>query len=218
MELSASMMCAKFDNLSREVRELEEAGIDSFHIDIMDGQFVPNFGMGLQDLAYIRKATSRAIEAHLMIKNPDKYLDIFIKQKINVIYIHPESDYHPSTTVQHIREAGIIPGVAINPGTSIEYVLELLRIVDRVLVMAVNPGHAGQLYLPYVGQKIEKLLNLKDEYQFDIYWDGACTQDKIIKYAPAGVKGFVLGTGLLFGHKETYKELVKKVREQVVET
>jgi ribulose-phosphate 3-epimerase len=79
--------------------------------------------------------------------------------------------------------------------------------------MAVNPGQAGQVYLPYVGKKVEKLLALREECKFDVYWDGACTADKIRTYGPKGVKGFVLGTGLLFGHKETYMELIKKVRE-----
>ena len=213
IELSASMMCAKYDCLEREVRTLEEAGIDSFHIDIMDGQFVPNFGMGLQDLQYISNTTNKQVDIHLMIKNPRSYLDIFTKMKPDVIYIHPEADYHPSTTIQKIIEAGITPGIAINPGTSIESILELLHIVDRVLIMAVNPGHAGQIYLPYVGQKVDRLLELRDEYKFDVYWDGACTRDKIETYAPRGVKGFILGTGLLFGHKESYEELISSARE-----
>ena len=213
IELSASMMCARFDNLSREVNELEKGGIDSFHIDIMDGQFVPNFGMGLQDLKYIRSATKKPIETHLMIKNPISYLDIFINNKVDVIYIHPEADFHPSTTLQKIITAGIVPGIAINPGTSVENILELLFIVDRVLVMAVNPGEAGRLYLPYVGQKIEKLLSLRNEYKFDIYWDGSCSKDKIETYAPKGVKGFVLGTALLFEQEKSYSESILEARK-----
>ena len=212
MELSASMMCARFDHLRKEVKILEEAGIDSFHIDIMDGQFVPNFGMGLQDLSTVRRATKKPVEVHLMIKDPDNRLSLFINNRVDVIYIHPEADFQPSTTLQHIIEAGIKPGIAISPGTSVESILELLHIVDRVLVMAVNPGHAGQVYLPYVGQKVEKLLRLRDEYQFEIYWDGACTEDKIQTYSPKGVRGFVLGKGLLFRHKESYSELVEKAR------
>lgn len=213
MQLSASMMCAKFDHLSREIQILEEAGIDSFHIDIMDGQFVPNFGMGLQDLSVIRRYTKKPIEVHLMVKNPDQNLKIFIDQKVDVIYIHPEADFQPSVTLQHIIEAGITPGIAICPGTSVESVLELLHIVDRVLIMAVNPGHAGQVYLPYVGQKVDKLLKIKDEYKIELFWDGACTADKIQTYAPKGMGGFVLGTGLLFRHKESYSELIGRARK-----
>ncbi len=213
MNFSASMMCANYACLEKEVKTLEEGGIDSFHIDIMDGQFVPNFGMGLQDLEYIRSATNLPIEAHLMIKKPDSYLNIFINRGVDVIYIHPEADYHPSTTLQHIIEAGITPGIAINPGTSVESIIELLNIVDRVMVMSVNPGHAGQVYLPYVGKKIDKLLALTDEYNFDVYWDGACGLDKIQKFAPKGVKGFVLGTTVLFGKNRQYGDILRELRE-----
>lgn len=213
IKYSASMMCANYANLEKEVRMLEEGGIDSFHIDVMDGQFVPNFGMGLQDLEYIRSATNLPIEAHLMIKKPDSYLNIFINRGVDVIYIHPEADYHPSTTLQHIIEAGITPAIAINPGTSVESILELLHIVDRVMVMGVNPGHAGQIYLPYVGQKIEKLLAIKDEYNIEVYWDGACGYDKIETYAPKGVKGFVLGTTVLFGKDRSYRDILTDLQK-----
>lgn len=89
---------------------------------------------------------------------------------------------------------GMIPGIAINPGTSVETVMEMLRIVKKVLVMSVNPGNAGQMYLPYVGKKITKLLALKEDMDFEMYWDGACSAERISEYAPKGVKGFVLGT------------------------
>ena len=114
-------------------------------------------------------------------------------------YYNPEVEYHPSTTLQKIIDAGMVPGIAINPGTSVETVMEMLQIVDKVLVMSVNPGNAGQMYLPYVGKKIERLLNIRKEMDFEVYWDGACSADKITTFAPMGVKGFVLGTTLLFG-------------------
>ena len=96
------------------------------------------------------------------------------------MYIHPEAEYHPSTTLQKIIDAGLIPGIAINPGTSIETVMEMLQIVDKVLVMSVNPGNAGQMYLPYVGKKIERLLKIREEMNFEVYWDGACGADKYL--------------------------------------
>ena len=213
IEYSASMMCANYANLEKEVHMLEEGGIDLFHIDIMDGQFVPNFGMGLQDLEFIKKATTKKVEVHLMIKDPRRYLDIFTKIGVDIIYIHPEADYHPSTTLQKIIEAGITPGVVINPGTSVESILELLNIVDRVMVMSVNPGNAGQAFLPYVGKKIERLLSIKDEYGIELYWDGACSEDKIRTFAPMGVKGFVLGTTVLFGKEKSYKEILTDLRK-----
>lgn len=214
IELMASMMCANYGNLQQEVSDLEQAGIDSFHIDIMDGRYVPNFAMSLNDMSYIRSATKLPLDVHLMIEHPNNNITLFIKklQEGDTIYIHPEAEYHPSTTLQKIIDAGLTPGIAINPGTSVETVFEMLRIVKKVLVMAVNPGNAGQMFMPYVGKKITKLLSLKDEMDFNIYWDGACSRDKIESFAPRGVKGFVLGTTLLFGKKEPYSDVLRDIR------
>lgn len=141
-------------------------------------------------------------------------IQLFIKKlrKGDTVYIHPEAEYHPSTTLQKIIDADMIPGIAINPGTSVETVLEMLRIVDKVLVMTVNPGNAGQMYMPYVGEKISRLLELKDKMHFKLYWDGACSREKIMEFAPKGVDGFVLGTTLLFGKKRDYKEILQDIR------
>lgn len=214
-ELTASMMCANYGNLEKEVRDLEEGGIDSFHIDIMDGRYVPNFAMSLNDLKYIARATEKPLDVHLMIEHPNNNIHIFLEnlRQGDTVYIHPEAEYHPSTTLQKIINAGLTPGIAINPGTSIETVMEMLVIVKKVLVMAVNPGNAGQMYMPYVGKKITKLLAIKDEMHFEIYWDGACGADKIIQYAPRGIKGFVLGTTLLFGKEASYGETLQNIRK-----
>jgi ribulose-phosphate 3-epimerase len=214
-ELNASMMCANYGNLEKEVHDLEEGGIDSFHIDIMDGRYVPNFAMSLNDMRYIAKVATKPLDVHLMIEHPNNNIEIFLSnlRKGDTVYIHPEAEYHPSTTLQKVINAGMIPGIAINPGTSIEMVTEMLRIVDKVLVMSVNPGNAGQMYLPYVCRKITKLLSLKDDMNFEIYWDGACTAERILKYAPKGVQGFVLGTSLLFGKGKPYGEILQNVRD-----
>lgn len=214
-DLMASMMCADYGYLEKEVKELEEGGIDSFHIDIMDGRYVPNFAMSLNDMRYIAKATKKPLDVHLMIEHPNNNVNLFLENLRvgDTVYIHPEAEYHPSTTLQKIINAGMVPGIAINPGTSVETVMEMLRIVKKVLVMSVNPGNAGQMYLPYVGRKITKLLSMKEDMDFEIYWDGACSAEKILEFAPKGVKGFVLGTTLLFGKEQPYGETLQNIRE-----
>ncbi|MCM1211816.1 MAG: ribulose-phosphate 3-epimerase [Blautia sp.] len=213
-ELTASMMCANYGNLEKEVRELEEGGIDSFHIDIMDGRYVPNFAMSLNDMRYIASATKKPLDVHLMLEHPNNNVQLFLDnlRKGDTVYIHPEAEYHPSTTLQKIINAGMIPGIAINPGTSVETVVEMLRIVRKVLIMTVNPGNAGQMYMPYVGKKITTLLQLREEMRFKAYWDGACSKEKIIQYAPKGMDGFVLGTTLLFGKDKPYGETINEIR------
>lgn len=216
-KLTASMMCANYGNLEKEVRDLEKGGIDSFHIDIMDGRYVPNFAMSLNDMRYIASATDKPLDVHLMIEHPNNHIVIFLQnlRRGDTVYIHPEAEYHPSTTLQKIIDAGMIPGIAINPGTSIETVYEMLRIVKRVLVMSVNPGNAGQMYLPYVGKKITRLLELKEEMNFEVYWDGACGVDKITTFAPKGVDGFVLGTTILFGKNRPYGDIIREIRGMI---
>lgn len=212
IELSASMMCANYACLRDEVKNLEQAGIDIFHIDIMDGSFVDNFGMGYQDMKFIKDNTSKQVEAHLMVSKPYNYLEILFNLGIDIIYIHPEVDPDPATTIAKIHNHGMIAGIAINPGTSVSTIEELLNTVDRVLVLGVNPGHAGRKYQPYVDKKIEKLLTLKREYNFEIYMDGAVTKERINKWKPLGVKGFVLGTATLFNDKGNYKQNLESIK------
>ena len=212
IELSASMMCANYACLRDEVKNLEDAGIDIFHIDIMDGSFVDNFGMGYQDMAFIKNNTTKQVEAHLMVRKPYNYLDILFNLEIDIIYIHPEVDPDPATTIEKIHQHGAIAGIAINPGTAISTIEELLNTVDRVLVLGVNPGHAGRKYQSYVDKKIERLLELKTNHNFEIYMDGAVTKDRIAQWECQGVKGFVLGTATLFKKDKCFKDILTTLK------
>jgi ribulose-phosphate 3-epimerase len=206
------MMCANYGRLEEEVRALEAAGIDAFHIDIMDGRFVHNFGMGIHDLRYIRSVTKKNVECHLMIEDPVRYIELFAEMGADVIYIHPESERHASTTLSSIIETGVTPGIVISPGRMTEGILELLYVVKRVLVMGVNPGNAGQTYLPFIDEKVRTLVTLREKYGFEVYWDGHGSMENIRKFAPLGVHGFVLGTAALFDKNRSYKEILDELR------
>lgn len=205
-------MCANYACLRDEVKNLEDAGIDIFHIDIMDGSFVDNFGMGYQDMAFIKNNTTKQVEAHLMVRKPYNYLDILFNLGIDIIYIHPEVDPDPATTIEKIHQHGAIAGIAINPGTAISTIEELLNTVDRVLVLGVNPGHAGRKYQSYVDKKIERLLELKTNHNFEIYMDGAVTKDRIAQWECQGVKGLVLGTATLFKKDKCFKDILTTLK------
>jgi len=212
LNFSASMMCADYGHLETEIRTLEAAGVDSFHVDIMDGTFVHNFGMGIHDLQYIKKTATKPVECHLMIQEPARYIGLFAGCGADVIYVHPESGYQIGATIQHIIELGVTPGIAINPTTSVDSIIELLNLVKKVLIMAVNPGQAGQAFLPFVEKKIRKLISLKSEYGLEIYWDGHGSVENIRKYAPLGVDGFVLGTAALFQKERSYQKIIAELR------
>lgn len=207
-----SMMCANFANLENEIHQLALAGSDIFHIDIMDGEFVPNFGMGIQDFELIRKSTNKLVDVHLMIKNPSNYVEKFADMGADIIYFHPETDLHPTRTIDKIKGLGKKAGIAINPGTSIESILELLPLVDFIMVMTVNPGFSGQKYLEFVDNKINRLVDLKADYEFEILVDGAISSERIQSLSALGVKGFVLGTSALFGKDKSYSELITEFK------
>lgn len=215
VSLCPSMMCADFGNLEREIQKLEDAGADALHLDVMDGQYVSNFGMGIQDIRFICSHTKLKTELHLMIENPIRYVELFADTGANVIYVHPESEYHIITTLQKIGEMGLESGIVLNPGTSVETIVELLNVVKRVLVMGVNPGQAGQLYLPYAENKIDRLLELQKRYDFSIGMDGACNLERIKRLSKKGVESFVLGTAALFYGDRNYDAHMKAILEVI---
>lgn len=213
MILSPSLMCANYENLKDEIQLLEGAGANRFHLDVMDGYYVPNFAMGLEDIRCICKLSNIPTELHLMIRDPSKYISLFASAGVDIIYIHPEADYHPTTAIQKIIEAGKEPGIVLNPGTSIESVIDLLYIVNKVIVMGVNPGHAGQVYLPYIDQKLERILKIKDKYSLEVAIDGACSKERIKKWNDKGIDAFILGTAALFGHSGSYWSRINDIKK-----
>ena len=217
MILSPSLMCADFEDLRGELAELEEAGAVRFHLDVMDGRFVPNFALGLNDVRAICRNSHIPTELHLMIEEPGKYVELFADAGADIIYFHPESDYHPTTVIQKILEAGKTPGIVLNPGTSVETVKELLFIVNKIIIMGVNPGNAGQIYLSYIDHKIERIMKLKDKFSLEIMIDGACSKERIIRWYRQGVDGFVLGTAALFHHGQPYKDIICDIKRSLAD-
>lgn len=209
-----SMMCANFANLKEEVSHLDRAGVDIFHMDFMDGSFVPNFGIGIQDFELVRKETKKSVDVHLMIEEPGKYVKKFSELGADIIYIHPEADKQPTRTLETIRNMGKKAGIALNPGTSVATIKELLVLCDYVMVMTVNPGFSGQNFLSYTKLKIEELVELKQKYQFQLMVDGAISKEKVKELSVVGVNGFILGTSALFGKKESYQEIINQLKEE----
>ena len=210
--LCPSLMCADFGHLADEVKALDEAGTDIFHCDIMDGTFVPNFTMGVQDVKAVRAATTKPVDCHLMIENPANKVDWFIDAGADIVYIHPESERFVVKTLAHIREKGAKAGLAINPDTPISAVEEMLNLCDYVMVMTVNPGFAGQKFISFTRDKVIRLAALKEKYGFKLMIDGACSPAVIADLSSVGADGFVLGTSALFGKGKPYKELLEALR------
>ncbi|ONI46282.1 hypothetical protein AN641_01830 [Candidatus Epulonipiscioides gigas] len=212
-----SMMCADMTHLADEMKNLEEAEIEGYHLDIMDGRYVPNFALGVADIIGIRKLTNKDLDVHLMIENPEKHIDLFVDLGANMISFHLNSTRHVDRLINTISSKGIKVGVALNPSETIEEVKYIIEKLDFILVMGVNPGFAGQQYVNYVDQKFKDLKNLiaQRNLKVELYLDGCVNQDRVEYLDKIGVDGYVLGTSLLFGKDRTYKEIMDEVNNKI---
>ncbi len=198
--LGASLMCANYLNLEHDIRLLEENGIDYLHFDVMDGHFVPNFGLNLDLLQKVRKITTLPINVHLMIEDASHYIDTFIDAGCNSLSFHHEANYHVQGLLQKIRDRKVKAGIALNPATSLSSLEYILDDLDFVLIMTVNPGFAGQ---PLIPATLEKIADLKriiraKKLAIDIQVDGNVSFENIPKMVQAGATMLVGGTSSLF--------------------
>lgn len=210
--IGACMNCAEYTNLEKTIAELDAAGVDLYHLDIMDGTFVPNIALGPQDVQAITKLTGKVCDVHLMVQDAPKYIDMFVEMGAQIVHVHSENDSQITRTLQHIRDLGAKSSLAISPCTSFETIQESLNVCDYVLVMRVNPGFAGQKALPFVDEKIKKLVAAKEQYGYKILVDGGVSAESVRDLWKVGVDGFCLGNAGLFGKDRTYAQIIEELR------
>jgi len=212
IRIAPSLLSADFGRLADEVRAAQAAGADVIHVDVMDGRFVPNITIGPLVVEAVRKVTTLPIDAHLMIVEPERYVEAFARAGADLISVHAEASPHLHRTLQAIRAAGARPAVALNPSTGLEAVEYVLGDCDMVLLMTVNPGFGGQQYVEAVTAKIARLRSMAEErgQALDIEVDGGVKPGTAAKVAAAGANVLVAGTAI-FGQKD-YGEAVRAIR------
>ncbi len=212
VRIAPSVLSCDFLNLGRDIKMMEDAGIDILHMDIMDGMFVPNISYGPMILEQIRKKSNISFDAHLMIMEPNRYFDIYKNIGVEYLTIHAEASTHLERDLNHIRELGMKAGVALNPATSPEVLRYVTDVVDLVLVMSVNPGFGGQKFIPSALRKITEVRNMLDKYNSNaiIEVDGGITADNVLEIKKAGADMVVSGSGLLKGNFNDNLDRFKK--------
>ncbi|MBP1043439.1 ribulose-phosphate 3-epimerase [Vagococcus sp. BWB3-3] len=215
MKIAPSILSADFANLERDIVLVEKAGADYIHVDVMDGQFVPNITLGPNVVSAIRPVTKLPLDVHLMIMNPERYVEDFAKAGADFIVVHQESTLHLHRVLQMIRNAGVKAGVVINPATPVSAIKQVLKMVDLVLVMTVNPGFGGQAFIPECLAKIEELANLRNELglTYEIEVDGGVVPETAKLCAQAGADVFVAGSYVY--NSDAPKERIQALRDAI---
>lgn len=213
--VSASLMCANLLNLGKEISLLEKAGVNWLHIDVMDGQFVPNIVFGCPDLVKaLKNFTKLPLDVHLMIEKPENHIQAFLEAGADIIVIHQESTKQLQKIINQIKEKGAKVGVALNPKTPFSTLKDYLFDLDLILIMTVNPGFAGQKFIAETLKKIKKASQMKKGKNIDIEVDGGLTLERITECANKGANVFVAGTSSIF-EKETKKD--SRIRDDINE-
>lgn len=213
VKIAPSILSADFANLERDIRLVDEKGADYIHVDVMDGQFVPNITLGANIVSAIRPVTDLTLDVHLMVQDPERFIADFAKAGSDIITVHQESTVHIHRAMQMIKSHGVKAGVVINPGTPVSAIEEVLPLADLVLIMTVNPGFGGQAFIGECLTKVERLNELRKEkgYTYEIEIDGGVDH----KTAPLCVKAGadVLVAGSYVYNSPDVGERIKKIRE-----
>jgi ribulose-phosphate 3-epimerase len=198
IEIAPSILAANFARLGDEIKAVEQGGAEVVHVDVMDGHFVPNISIGIPVVASLRKATRLPLDVHLMIEQPEVYIEEFVRAGADRVLVHQEATPHLDRALAMIRESGAQAGAVINPSTPVAMLSEVLDKVDTVLVMSVNPGFGGQKFIPRAIEKIRQLNEWRGRYNagFRIEVDGGVELENIGDLAQAGANTFVAGTSI----------------------
>ena len=211
--IAPSVLAADFSNLQRDIEMINESDADWFHIDIMDGVFVPNISFGMPVLRDIKKHAKKTMDVHLMIVNPDQYIETFASLGADILTVHWEACTHMHRTIQAIKAAGMKAGIALNPHSSINQLKDIIKDIDLVCLMSVNPGFGGQSFIENTFEKVKELKELiqSSESSCQIEIDGGVTNENAKKLVQAGANILVAGS-YIFKSKnpsETISKLVK---------
>lgn len=197
-KIAPSILAADYANFASELKRIEETDAEYVHIDIMDGQFVPNISFGAAVVASMRKHSKLVFDCHLMVVDPERYVEAYAQAGADIMTIHTESTKHIHGALQKIKAAGMKAGVVINPGTPVSALKPVLNLVDQVLIMTVNPGFGGQAFIPECLEKVEEVASLRETLglTFDIEVDGGVDNKTIAACQKAGANIFVAGSYL----------------------